>query len=79
VKTPRTLDPSKKRRTHFAYSAFLFSPRVIQTVFSCSKVTNLEFSHSLSLQATAMRLSILTMIENLIVIFPCRRKRHGGL
>jgi hypothetical protein len=53
VKTPRRPDAPKKRRSHFRYGAFLFSVKVIRTAFSFFKMTESEFSHSLSLQATA--------------------------
>jgi hypothetical protein len=52
VKTPRRPDAPKKRRSHFRYGAFLFSVKVIRTTFSFFKMTESEFSHSLSLQAT---------------------------
>ena len=53
VKTPRATNAAKNRRSQFGYSAFLFSSKVIRTLFSFCKIVFSEFSHRLALQRTA--------------------------
>ena len=52
VKTHRTTESSKNRRSHLAQDAFLFSVRVFRTTFSLFKFVFPEFSHSLALEPT---------------------------